>query len=85
MSKTQHPIRSLPILVYTGRDDSIALIGDGLRFSFPYFRGATDDEARGKAEKFVNETIASHEAGFVRRAEAAEKARASRAKKEASS
>lgn len=73
-----HPIRDLPVISYAGDNDAVAFIGDGSRFSYPYFRAATREAAEAKAEAFRLEVLNKYEGAYVTRQEAAAKARLSR-------
>jgi hypothetical protein len=76
-----HPIRDLKINAYCGEREWIALLGNGN--GFPFFRAKTRSAVIAKAEAFKAETIAKHEAGFIARQAAAEKARLKAARKPA--
>lgn len=85
---TEHPIRKAPIHTFERRDQQSGGARYIARFhpydAYPiFFKGSTEDAARGSAERFRDETIAAHEATFIKRAEGREKARATRAAKEA--
>lgn len=81
MVTERHPIRDLPIISYAGDTDAVAFIGDGSRFSYPYFRAADRQAAEANAEAFRQDVLDKHEATFIARQEGAEKARMARLRK----
>lgn len=79
----QHPIRALEIVAYRRSEQSEIGPAWISRFSpdkgWPIlFQGASEDEVIGKAEAFRSETIAKHEAAYIKRQEALQKARAAK-------
>lgn len=85
-----HPLRSAKIRVFrevidggkTGLKSFRAVIGaDG--WCPTYFTGTTYQAARDAAEAWRRKQLAKHEAGYIRRQEAAAKARSAKRAKEA--
>jgi len=71
-----HPIRDLPITVFTNpQHGAIALIGDSSKTSFPFFRAPSPENAVARAEAFKAKVIAENEAEYVRRRKASDAAR----------
>lgn len=78
---THHPFRDLEVHAFEGVGSAA---GRAVARFYPYdavpmiFTGASVDEVTDKAEAFRAETIEKHEASFIARTEALEKARAAR-------
>lgn len=81
----KHPIRKQTVRVFkeVGADFYLARFGTGREFPI-IFSGANEHEARQAAEDFRADTLEKHEAAYVARQVALEKARAAKTKKAAS-
>lgn len=82
---TGHPIRRQQVNVWQapagqGSPRWIALFGDGSAFPIR-FTGETESDVRARAEAFRADAIARHEAAYLTRLAAVEKARTAKAKK----
>ncbi|RFC66478.1 hypothetical protein DYI37_03280 [Fulvimarina endophytica] len=77
---THHPIRDAKLNVYVREDGAAIVLIEGAG-PLPFVRGASEREALAKAEEFRAKVIADHEASFIRRQKAAEKARRTRQNK----
>ena len=83
---SHHPMRDIQISVYQRIEGSgpafKASYGDHRTYPI-FFPADTAEAARASAQAFADEAIAKHEAAFIARAEAIEKARQTRISKEA--
>ena len=78
----QHPIRELDVWTYSSPEHGwIAQFENGRQFPIQ-FRGWSEAEVMHKAEAFREDTIAKHEAKYVARKIATEKAKAKRLAKQ---
>ena len=79
---THHPFRDAELCVFKRIDADEFVARFKPYDTYPVFwTGATEAEARERAEAFRADAIAKHEADFIARAEAAAKAKKIRARK----
>ena len=79
---THHPFRDAEVRVFKRIDADEFIARFKPYDTYPVFwTGTTEAEARERAETFRADAIAKHEADFIARAQAAAKAKETRAKK----